>query len=517
MRYFLLLILFASGPFLQAQKVIKLYDGIPPGSENATWSEATSTKNMFNTEVVYNVKEPSITAYLPPKHLNTGTAIIVAPGGAFHTLSINSEGVDVAKWLNSKGIAAFVLKYRVAPSFTDDPVKELSAKMGDFASLDIENEPYIKLALADGLKAVEYVRSHAAEMEINPDKIGFMGFSAGGTLTMSVVYNGTEKNRPNFVAPIYAYEPAVIGSDIPKEKTPIFVCVAGDDQLKMMPMSISIYKKWFDAGQPAELHIYEKGGHGFGMREQKLPVDTWYERYGDWLRMHGYRDKLRPSKYEKQFGEAEVEKGERMAAERLRRDFGGMSRYKEANAALAGKPQKVVFLGNSITEGWYRQDENFFKRNGFVGRGISGQTSSQLLVRFRQDVVDLHPEKVVIHIGTNDVAENTGPYDEDFTIGNIESMIDIAEKNGIEVLIASVLPATRFEWRLGLGDRSSEIVHLNDGLKTLAKERGLKYIDYHSAMKNESNGLSPELASDGVHPTAEGFKIMEKLVLEALN
>ena len=216
-------------------------------------------------------------------------------------------------------------------------------------------------------------------------------------------------------------------------------------------------------------------------------------------------------------GEAEVVKCERMAAERLRRNFGGMDRYKEANAALGGKPQKVVFLGNSITEGWYHQDEDFFKRNQFVGRGISGQTSSQLLVRFRQDVVDLNPEKVIIHIGTNDVAENTGPYNEDFTIGNIESMIDIAEKNGIEVLIASVLPATKFEWRLGLGDRSGEIVKLNERLKVLANERGLKYIDYHSAMKNEANGLPPELAEDGVHPTAAGFKIMEKLVLEALN
>lgn len=517
MRFFLLFLLFFGSQLVNAQQVIKLFDGVPPGSENATWSEATSTQNMFNTEVVYNVKEPTITAYFPEKHLNTGTAIIIAPGGAFHTLSINNEGVDVAKWLNSKGVSAFVLKYRVAPSFTDDPVKELMPKMSNFEALDKENEPYVKLATADGLKAVEYVRAHAKEMEINPDKIGFMGFSAGGTLTMSVVYNATAKNRPNFVAPIYAYEPAIIGSKIPEEKTPIFVCVAGDDQLKMMPMSISIYKKWYDAGQPAELHIYEKGGHGFGMHEQKLPVDGWYERFGDWLRMQGLRDKLRPGKYEKMYGEAEVEKGERMAAERLRRNFGGMDRYKEANAALGGKPQKVVFLGNSITEGWYHQDEDFFKRNQFVGRGISGQTSSQLLVRFRQDVVDLNPEKVIIHIGTNDVAENTGPYNEDFTIGNIESMIDIAEKNGIEVLIASVLPATKFEWRLGLGDRSGEIVKLNERLKVLANERGLKYIDYHSAMKNEANGLPPELAEDGVHPTAAGFKIMEKLVLEALN
>ena len=114
-----------------------------------------------------------------------------------------------------------------------------------------------------------------------------MGFSAGGTLTMSVVYTATEESRPNFVAPIYAYENAILGSEVPKAKTPIFIAVAGDDQLGFMPHSINIYKKWFDAKQPAELHIYEKGGHGFGMRKQGLPTDTWYERFGEWLKLQG--------------------------------------------------------------------------------------------------------------------------------------------------------------------------------------------------------------------------------------
>jgi dienelactone hydrolase len=273
---------------LRAQKVIQLYEGKPKGSENWTWGEATSTKNMFNTEVVYNVSQPTITAFLPPKEIANGTAIVVAPGGAFHTLSINSEGYDVAKWLNSKGIAAFVLKYRVAHSTTDDPVKELMPKMANFKALDAENDSIVPLAMADGLAAVNYVRVHAKDMNIDPHKIGFMGFSAGGTLTMSVVYNSTDENRPNFVAPIYAYEPAVIGSIPPSVKTPIFVAVAGDDQLGMMPMSINIYKKWYDAKQPSELHVFEKGGHGFGMRKQNLPVDTWYERFGDWLKFQGF-------------------------------------------------------------------------------------------------------------------------------------------------------------------------------------------------------------------------------------
>jgi lysophospholipase L1-like esterase/acetyl esterase/lipase len=516
--YFTLLsILFLNN--LTAQNVIKLYDSKPKGSENWTGTEQTSTKNLFNTEVVYNVVQPTITAYLPHKDLATGTAIVIAPGGAFHTLSINSEGVDVAKWLNSKGIAAFVLKYRVAHSFTEDPVKELMGKMGDFKALDIENDTIVPLAMADGLAAVKYVRDHAREMEIDVNKIGFMGFSAGGTLTMSVVYNATEENRPNFVAPIYAYEPAVIGSIPPSVLTPIFVAVAGDDQLGMMPMSINIYKKWFDAKHPAELHIYEKGGHGFGMRKQNLPTDTWYERFGEWLKLQGYLKKLYPTKYEKIYGQDGVEKGNIERVERLMKDFGELNRYKQANKTLSppkSNENRVVLLGNSITEAWAKVDSTFFIKNNYIGRGISGQTSTQLLLRFRQDVLSLNPKAVVLHIGTNDVAENTGPYDPEFTLGNIQSMVEIAKTNGIKVIMASVLPATNFEWRRSVGNRSDMIVDLNIRLKAYADKNKIPFIDYHSAMKNDKNGMNPDLAEDGVHPTMKGYKIMEALAEEVI-
>jgi acetyl esterase/lipase len=269
-----------------AQKQIFLYEGKPTGSENWTWDEAISEKNIFNTKVIYNVAKPSITAYIPENP--NGTAIIVAPGGAFHILSIDSEGIDVAKWLNARGITVFVLKYRLARSFTEDPMKEVMGKMSNFKALDEENTPIIPLATNDGMAAVKYVREHASEYKIDPKKIGFMGFSAGGTLTMSVVYSADEGSRPNFVAPIYAYENAVIGSNMPKEKTPIFVAVAGDDQLGFMPQSINIYKKWVDAKQPSELHIYEKGGHGFGMRKTNTSSEMWIENFGLWLKTHGY-------------------------------------------------------------------------------------------------------------------------------------------------------------------------------------------------------------------------------------
>ena len=286
-----MLLLIFLGQIGFSQKEIQLYQGKPKGSENWTWNEQLNIKNMFGTEVVYNVSQPTITAYLPDVANATGTAVIIAPGGGFHTLSINSEGVDVAKYLNSKGVAAFVLKYRLVHSLSEDPVKELMAKMGT-PQLDKDNASVVPLALQDGLEAMKYVRSHAKDFNINTSRIGFMGFSAGGTVTMSVIYNATDENRPNFIAPIYAYAGAIIGSEIPKVNTPIFIAVAGNDQLGLTPQSVDIYKKWFEAKQPAELHIYEKGGHGFGMRKNNLPTDTWYERFGEWLKMQGYLKKI---------------------------------------------------------------------------------------------------------------------------------------------------------------------------------------------------------------------------------
>lgn len=270
-----------------AQQVIRLYEGKAPGSENWDWTERESPKNAFSARLVYNVVDPTITAYLPDPAKANGTAVIVAPGGAFHILSIDNEGVDVAKWLNAHGIAAFVLKYRVVKTETNNPVAELLPLMANFAKLDQINAPVVQMALQDGLTAMKYVRSHAKQYRIKSNRIGFMGFSAGGTLTMSVVYNATDESRPNFVAPIYAYGAAIIGNEIPKEKTPIFVAAASNDQLGLAPHSVDIYLKWLNAKQPAELHMYEKGGHGFGMAQHHISTDTWIERFGDWLKQQG--------------------------------------------------------------------------------------------------------------------------------------------------------------------------------------------------------------------------------------
>jgi len=267
------------------EKPIPLYNGVAPGSETWTWDEKTIDVN--DMKITLDVSKPTLVPYLPAKP--NGTAVIIAPGGAFHALAVGHEGAEVAKWLNKKGVTAFVLKYRLGH---DDPAHPENNFMtllqtNNFRKLDSINSTIVPLAMQDGLIAMKYVRKHAASYKINPKKIGFMGFSAGGTVAMSVVYNATDENRPNFVAPIYAYEGAIIGSAVPTVKTPIFIAAATDDDLGLASHSVHIYQKWVDAKQPAELHMYERGKHGFGMRKQNLPVDKWIERFGDWLRMQG--------------------------------------------------------------------------------------------------------------------------------------------------------------------------------------------------------------------------------------
>jgi acetyl esterase/lipase len=213
-----------------AQKIIPLYNGAAPGSENWNWDEKQIKADIGT--IIMDVSHPSLTAYVPANP--NGTAVIIAPGGAFHVLAFDLEGTEVAKRLNAKGITAFVLKYRVVYDDPAHPENSIGTLMstGNFKKLDSLNAPVVPLAMQDGLTAVKYVRQHAKEYNINPNKIGFMGFSAGGTVTMSVVYSATDESRPNFVAPIYAYEGAIIGSTVPSVKTPIFIAAA--TQLKQV-------------------------------------------------------------------------------------------------------------------------------------------------------------------------------------------------------------------------------------------------------------------------------------------
>lgn len=195
-------------------------------------------------------------------------------------------------------------------------------------------------------------------------------------------------------------------------------------------------------------------------------------------------------------------------------DWANFGRYEAANKTVK-TPSKVVFMGNSITEGWWNNDSLFFKTNGYIGRGISGQTTSQMLVRFRADVINLKPKAVVILAGTNDIAQNTGYISLENVMGNIISMVELAKANRINVILCSVLPAYDFSWRKGL-EPAGKIVELNKMIKAYADRNKLTYVDYHSALKDERNGLPEKYSNDGVHPTLEGYKIMEKIISPAL-
>lgn len=198
------------------------------------------------------------------------------------------------------------------------------------------------------------------------------------------------------------------------------------------------------------------------------------------------------------------------------KDFANYARYASDNATLsqpAKKENRVVFMGNSITEGWVRTHPEFFKSNGYIGRGISGQTSYQFLLRFRQDVINLSPALVVINAGTNDVAENTNPYNEDYTFGNIVSMVELAKANRIKVILTSVLPAAAFKWRPEIEDAAPKIKSLNDRIEAYAKANKIPYVNYYQAMVvAEDQALNPQYTKDGVHPTSEGYDIMEPLI-----
>ena len=196
-------------------------------------------------------------------------------------------------------------------------------------------------------------------------------------------------------------------------------------------------------------------------------------------------------------------------------DWPNYDRYAEANAQVTVAP-KAVLMGDSITDGWPFADPEFFSDNKFVGRGISGQVTNQMLLRFRQDVIDLHPKYVVILAGTNDIAENSGKIDIEKTFGNIVSMCDLARANGIKPIICSVIPAASFYWRPSVTDAAEKIVQFNTMLEEYAKANKIKYVDYHSAMKDERGGLPQNLANDGVHPTREGYDIMKNLLLKVL-
>ena len=206
------------------------------------------------------------------------------------------------------------------------------------------------------------------------------------------------------------------------------------------------------------------------------------------------------------------------AEERLRNDWASLERYRQANALLPrpkASEARVVFYGNSITEGWAQYFGTMFPGKPYVGRGVGGQTTPQLLVRFRQDVIGLAPRVVVILAGTNDIAGNTGPSTLEMIEDNLASMAELAQANGIRVVLSSVLPVFDYPWKPGL-EPAPKIMVLNAWMKAYAAKRGAIYLDYHTAMADGRKGLPAKLSGDGVHPNEAGYRVMAPLAERAI-
>lgn len=256
----------------RAQQVVNIWPGVAPGSERWTQKERTIENTPVGT-VIMNVVTPTLTAYLPPHGTATGTGVIIAPGGAFVALAITLEATDMARWLQQRGIAAFVLKYRTIEKRTD-------------GIPDMDMDTAGRYGIADGIQALKVVRRHAVEWGVSPDRIGFAGFSAGGMVAAGALLQSDVSALPNFAALIYG---APFGKmpAIPAKLPPIFMAWAQDDQVALQPI-VRFHDALIAAGQKPEAHIFSAGGHGFGTQKHGTTSDHWLDEFYYWLEVHGF-------------------------------------------------------------------------------------------------------------------------------------------------------------------------------------------------------------------------------------
>jgi acetyl esterase/lipase len=253
-------------------QTVNIWPGAAPGSEHWTQKERTIENTPVGT-VIFNVVTPTLTAYLPERSKATGTGVIIAPGGAFVALAISLESNDVARWLQERGIAAFVLKYRIME------------KHGDGIPANMNMDEAGKYGIADGIQSLKVVRQHAAEWGVSPDRIGFMGFSAGAMVTSGTLLQPDAAARPDFAAMIYG-APFGVMPAIPAKLPPMFLAWAQDDPVALEPI-IKFHEALKSAGHKPEVHIFSAGGHGFGMKKQGTSSDHWIDAFYYWLDAQG--------------------------------------------------------------------------------------------------------------------------------------------------------------------------------------------------------------------------------------
>jgi len=258
-------------------QTLNIWPGPAPGSENWTQKETAVANTPLGT-VVFNVVNPTLTVYLPERNKANGTGVVIAPGGAFVALAIDLEGNNLARWLQQRGIAAFVLKYR------------LVEKRGEGIPTNLDQDKSAAYGIADGIQALKVVRSHAAEWNLFSDRIGFLGFSAGGMVASGALLQPEAAARPSFAALIYG-APFGVMPAIPAKLPPLFLAWAQDD-----PLVLNFLSRFYDAlraaGHKPEIHIYSTGGHGFGLKKQGTSSDHWIDDFYNWLQASGFTTRI---------------------------------------------------------------------------------------------------------------------------------------------------------------------------------------------------------------------------------
>lgn len=492
---------------IEPSRVVDLYTSAP--EENNGF--APEDEFVKDETKIHQIAIPRLDLYYPSNVRGVVPVLLTIPGGGYKYVSSGNEGINVAQFFCPKGIAVAVLKYRMPNGHANVP-------------------------LADACRAMEMLRDSAKAWNFNPEHIGVMGFSAGGHLAASLCTKYTSpKARPDYgvlVYPVISSDPKIwhegsfnyllgkhpsrkqyqawsIDKQVTAETSPCLIVACEDDKSVPVENSIRMYQALCDNKVEASMVLVPEGGHGWGFlrnfpkRDLVLAAITQfiYAQLGDKKNaeiVRIYREDIR--------------------REERSNDWAKYYRYEQQNDSLIANhiPVKAVFMGNSITDNWGKWRPEFFAKYHCAARGISGQTSYQMLARFQSDVIDLNPEKVFLLIGTNDVACNNGPISDKHFMANIRSMCELAALHHIQPIICSILPHRAFTWNHDVTGVAERIDGLNKQLKAYAEQQGYPYVDYNSAMRAEDGGMRDELSKDGVHPYKEAYDMMEQMVIPYL-